>query len=266
MSKELETAIAAAKASGEVLRHNFGTTLDVRYKGPVDLVTQVDEESERVTTTILQEAFPTYGILAEESGRSAGEADARWIVDPLDGTTNYAHALPLFAVSIALEKAGELTAGVVYNPISEEMFVAERRCGATLNGEPIKVTEADQLPRSLLITGFPYDRDLLPEALSLWNKFIMGSQGVRRLGSAALDICWVAAGRFDGYYEKGIHAYDIAAGCVILAEAGGKLSDYNGGPMRIEGREVIASNGPLHEAIVEITSGRLGACDCSRRS
>ncbi|MDQ3327937.1 MAG: inositol monophosphatase [Chloroflexota bacterium] len=255
MSKgELEVAIAAARAGGEVLRRNYNTGVTVRYKGPVDLVTQVDTESERIVTGILHDAYPAYGILAEEGGGSAGEVDARWIVDPLDGTTNYAHAFPFFAVAIALERAGQVEVGVVYDPMRDELYSAVRGEGATCNGAPLRVSSATELRRSLVATGFPYDRAQAPAALELWGRMTLACQGLRRAGSAALDLSYVAAGRLDGYYERGIWAWDIAAGSLILTEAGGQVSNYAGAPLHIEGREIVATNGPQHAELVAMTS------------
>jgi myo-inositol-1(or 4)-monophosphatase len=250
---ELEVAVVAAKAAGEVLHSSFGRQQQIRYKGEVDLVTEVDERAEQTIREILLAAYPDYGVLAEEGGRLQGEGDARWIVDPLDGTTNYTHGLPIFSVSIALESAGRTVLGVVYDPLREETYVAEHSRGATLNGEPIKVSSVQELRRALLVTGFPYDRDEMPAALELFGRFAMLTQGMRRLGSAALDLCYVAAGRLDGYYERGIHAWDVAAGALILEEAGGKVTDYRGSELYLEGREIVASNGRLHPAITQLT-------------
>jgi myo-inositol-1(or 4)-monophosphatase len=253
LTKELEGAISAAREAGEVLRKGFGWQHSVRYKGEVDLVTEVDEQAERVIKEILLGAFPSYGMLAEESGRSSGQEDARWIVDPLDGTTNYAHGLPIFCVSIALERAGEVVVGVVHDPMRQETYLAERGGGATLNGEPIRVSDTDELIQALIATGFPYDRAEMPEALELFGRFAAITRGMRRLGSTALDLCYVAAGRLDGYYERGIWAWDIAAGGLILEEADGKVTDYRGGELNLEGREIVASNGTLHPAMTELT-------------
>lgn len=253
MNGELEAALGAAKAAGEVLRDSFGARRQVRYKGEVDLVTEMDERAEGIIKEALLGAYPSYGMLAEEGGTLHGEDDARWIVDPLDGTTNYAHGLPVFAVSIALEKAGEVVLGVVYDPIGEETYVAERGGGARLNGGPISVSGTDELIRALVVTGFPYDRDDVPAALDLFGRFSMLAQGMRRLGSAALDLCYVAAGRLDAYYERGIHAWDVAAGSLILQEAGGRITDYRGDPFELETAELVASNGPLHPALVQLT-------------
>ena len=252
MARELEVAVAAAEAAGEVLRSGFGREQTVRYKGEVDLVTEVDERAEGVIGEVLREAFPGYGMLAEEGGRRLGEGDSRWIVDPLDGTTNYAHGLPIFAVSIALERAGEVILGVVHDPMREETYVAERGGGATLNGEPLRVSDTDEPIRALLVTGFPYDRADMWAAVELFGRLTELTQDVRRLGAAALDLCYVAAGRLDAYYEKGLHAWDVAAGSLILKEAGGRITDYRGREIDLEGREIVASNGLLHPLLLEV--------------
>ncbi len=254
MTREFEVAIAAAEAAGEVLRNGFGQHQEVKFKGEVDLVTKADENAEQAIKQILQETFPNYGMLAEEGGELNGEGDVRWIVDPLDGTTNFAHGLPLFCTSIALERAGEVVLGVVYDPIANEIYTAERGGGATLNGVPIGVSDTDEPIRALLATGFPYDRDEVPAALELFGQFAVRTQSIRRLGSAALDLCYVAAGRLDGYYERGVKAWDIAAGMLILREAGGKATDYSGHELDLEVGEVVASNGLLHPGLVGVTS------------
>ena len=256
MTKELEVAVAAAKAAGEVIRSNFGQRQDTRYKGERDLVTETDEKAEQTIKDTLREAFPTYGMLAEESGQLSGEGDSRWIVDPLDGTTNYAHGLPIFAVSMALERAGEVVLGVIHDPMTEETYIAERGSGATLNGRPIRVSNTDELKQALLATGFPYDPEDMPAALDLFGRFAVLTQSMRRLGSAALAMCYVAAGRLDGYYERGVQAWDIAAGSLILEEAGGKVTDYQGRELGLEDKEVVASNGLLHSSLVSVTSER----------
>ena len=254
MTREFEVAIAAAEAAGEVLRNGFGQHQEVKFKGEVDLVTKADENAEQAIKQILQETFPNYGMLAEEGGELNGEGDVRWIVDPLDGTTNFAHGLPLFCTSIALERAGEVVLGVVYDPIANEIYTAERGGGATLNGVPIGVSDIDEPIRALLATGFPYDRDEVPAALELFGQFAVRTQSIRRLGSAALDLCYVAAGRLDGYYERGVKAWDIAAGMLILREAGGKATDYSGHELDLAVGEVVASNGLLHPGLIGVTS------------
>ena len=253
MTEELGTALEAARRAGDVLRDGFGTRHRVRYKGEIDIVTETDEKAEEVIREALLGAYPTYGMLAEEGGETTGEEDARWVVDPLDGTTNYAHGLPLFAVSIALEKAGEIVAGVVHDPMRQETFVAERGRGARLNDESIGVSETDELVGALVVTGFPYDREEVPAALDLFGHLALRTQSMRRLGSAALDLCYVAAGRLDAYYERGGYAWDVAAGSLMLEEAGGEITDYKGRPFETEGKEVLASNGLLHPRLLEFT-------------
>ena len=252
MTSELEAALSAARRAGEVLRAGFGAKHASSYKGEVDLVTEIDEEAERVIREELLGTYSTYGMLAEEGGELAGEEDARWIVDPLDGTTNYAHGLPIFCVSVALERSGEVVLGVVHDPMREETFVAEQDQGATMNGEPIKVSDTDELIRALIATGFPYDRAEVPEALELFGRFAVTTQGMRRLGSAALDLCYVASGRIDAYYERGIWPWDLAAGSVIVEEAGGKLTNYRDCALDLDGREIVASNGRLHPSIMRL--------------
>ena len=226
-----------------------------------EMLAEANEEAERKIEKILRETFPNHGMLTEESGELEGECDARWIVDPLDGTTNYAHGLPVFAVSIALETAGKVVLGVVYDSMRDETFVAERGGGATLNGEPIRVSETEEPIRALIATGLPYDRERMPEALELFGRFAALSRGMRRLGAAALDLCYVACGRLDGYYERGIWPWDIAAGSLILEEAGGEITGYRGDALELGGREIVASNGRLHEAMIGLTGegGRGGA-------
>jgi myo-inositol-1(or 4)-monophosphatase len=253
LGKELEAAVAAAKAAGEVLRNGFGQHQEVKYKGEVDLVTRADENAEQAIKEVLGEAFPNYGMLAEEGGELEGEGDVRWIVDPLDGTTNYAHGLPFFCTSIALERDSKVILGVVHDPMANETYTTERGSGATLNGEPIGVSDTDEPIRALLATGFPYNRNEVPVALEIFGQFALRTQSMRRLGSAALDLCYVAAGRLDGYYERGIKAWDIAAGVLILREAGGKATDYSGHELDLERGEVVASNGPLHPELVRVT-------------
>lgn len=260
MANELEVALSAARRAGEVLRAGFGAEHAIRYKGEVDLVTEVDEEAERAIREELLGAFPAHGMLAEEGGAQTGEEDARWIVDPLDGTTNYAHGLPFFAVSLALERADAVVLGVVHDPMRDETFVAERGAGATMNDEPIRVSETEEPIRALIATGLPYDRERIPEALELFGRFAELSRGMRRLGAAALDLCYVACGRLDGYYERGIWPWDIAAGSLIVQEARGKVTDCRGDALDLCGREVVASNERLHPAMIEQTGadGRRG--------
>ena len=254
MTSELEVAVAAAKAAGGVLRSGFGQPHDVRYKGEAELVTEADEKAEQAIKDTLQGAFPAYEMLTEESGRLSGEGDSRWIVDPLDGTTNYAHGLPFFSVSIALERAGEVVLGVVHDPMAEETYAAERGGGATLNDEPIRVSDTEELARALLGTSFPDDPEEIPVGIDLFWRFAELVRGTRRLGSGALDPCYVAAGRLDGCYEQGFSAWDVAAGALIVEEAGGQVTNYDGGELELEGGGLVASNGILHPSLVWVTS------------
>jgi myo-inositol-1(or 4)-monophosphatase len=248
-----DIAIAAAEAGGAILRSHFGTELQVRYKGEIDLVTQVDEAAEAAVVELIRRRFPTHTILAEEGSTGGEDREHRWIIDPLDGTTNYSHGMPPFCISIAYERAGDLNVGVIYDPTIGEMFVAERGKGATLNGKPIHVSNTSVLRRALLATGFPYDAELLPLALSQFVWFARRAQAVRRIGSAALDLAYVAAGRFDGYWEGFIHSWDIAAGVLLVEEAGGTVTALNGRPLDLQNPDLtaLASNGTLHETMRE---------------
>jgi myo-inositol-1(or 4)-monophosphatase len=253
LSRARETAVAAAHSAGALLRRRIDSIREVRHKSAVDLVTDVDVQSEHEVCTALLAAFPDHTILGEEGGARAGpDSDRRfrWIVDPLDGTTNYAHGFPFFCVSIGLEVQGELALGVVYAPSLDELFVAERGGGASLNGRPIHVSETGYLPDALLATGFPYERNLLERALRSFEALSFKSQAVRRAGSAALDLCYVACGRLDGYWEHQVKPWDMAAGALLVTEAGGTISRVDASSFAVDGGEVLASNGALHAALV----------------
>ena len=226
----LETAIEGARRAGRVLAERFHEPRTISFKSGIDLVTDADRASETVLLAWLRERHPEHAILSEESGASAGSR-YRWIIDPLDGTTNYAHQLPHFSVSIAVEGEGEVQVGVVYDPMRDELFTAVRGRGATLNGRPIRPSATDRLDRALLCTGFPYDVREHPEGpAGLIARFLGVSQGIRRLGSAALDLSYVASGRYDGYFEFSLKPWDIAAGALIVSEAGGMVGRIDGAP------------------------------------
>lgn len=229
---------------------------EIRHKGAVDIVTDVDVESEQQVCSTIQSAFPTHTVVGEEGGARVGsDPRFRWLVDPLDGTTNYAHGFPFFCVSIGLEVEGALVLGAVYSPCLDELFVAEVGKGGSLNGRPIHVSAVDDLLGGLLATGFPYDRTLFPRALRSFEALSMRSQAVRRAGSAALDLCYVACGRLDGYWEHTVNAWDLAAGVLMVSEAGGQVSTLDGGPFDIESGQVLASNRSIHAAMSEVLAG-----------
>jgi len=250
---EIRTAIQAVRTAGQVLREGFSKQHQISFKGIINIVTEMDLESERLVCEILRQDFPNYGILGEEGSQVHGSEEALWIIDPLDGTTNYSLGYPLFGVSVALEKRGELTLGVVYNPLLDELFVAEKGGGATLNGQSIQVTQTTELGKSLLASGFPYDAwSNLKNNSHEWNRFIKKAISLRCDGSATLDLCHVAMGRLDGYWEQDLEAWDMAAGALIVAEAGGMVSLCSGIPFSPYQRNVLASNGHLHAAMLGI--------------
>jgi len=262
---ELErVARAAVSDAGDLLRSRWRTAKTVGYKGAVDLVTDSDRASEALVVSRLQQAFPEHHIVAEEA--SSGATLPRphpgahvWYLDPLDGTTNFAHGYPQFCVSLALAHGAELQFGIVYDPVRDETFVAQRGRGATLNGEPIRVSAVDDLDRALVGTGFPYDRRLRTDFyLGFVADFITRAQDVRRAGAAALDLCYVACGRFDGFWEWRLQPWDTAAGALIVREAGGRVSDFRGEGFDLYGEQTLASNGFLHAAMIGVLTARLG--------
>lgn len=264
LAREREVAITTARAAGAILRERLHHARAVDFKGTVDLVTDADRASEALIAARITEAFPTHRLIAEEGARGAAETDQDaseygWIVDPLDGTTNYTHGYPHFAVSIALEWCGSVVLGVVYDPMRDELFVAERGGGTTLNGVPLHVSTTDRLIRGLLATGFPYDIDQREETAALWNIFVNAAQGTRRDGAAALNLAYVAAGRLDGFWERPLQPWDLAAGGLLVLEAGGRVTTYDEGPFDPYRREVIASNGHIHDAMVEIIHQEIAA-------
>ncbi len=250
----LSTAIEAARTAGAFLRRNVGKVKDIELKGgeSKNLVTEIDRRSEEMIISILQRHFPHHDILAEESGKERGHAsEYRWIIDPLDGTTNFTHGFPVFCVSIGLEWKGEIILGVIYDPNFDELFAAEKGKGAFLNGKPIHVSHAGQLDRSLLVTGFPYNVTRNPnKAIERFIAFLMNAQAVRRMGSAAIDLAYVAAGRYEGFWEVELNPWDMAAGILLVTEAGGKVTAFDGGPFSIYGKEILATNGLVHEAMM----------------
>lgn len=243
-----------ARSAGEILRRGFREQHQISYKSEIDLVTEIDHESEDYLLGQIEKKFPDHQVVSEESGGRAGSNERIWYVDPLDGTLNYSHGLAIFAVSIAYARDGQLDLGVVYDPMADEMFAAEHGRGAWLNSRPLRVSAIEELKNSLLVTGFPYDAWTNPQNnMAEFQAFSMRTQGVRRLGSAALDLCYVAAGRLDGFWEIRLNAWDVAAGGLIVQEAGGLVTDIHGGPDFVsKPQSVLAANRGLHPKMLEI--------------
>jgi myo-inositol-1(or 4)-monophosphatase len=254
MSKNLTfTAIQAALAAGELLRRGFGTAFDIKSKpGKQNLVTEYDNRAEKMIIETIGHDFPDHAFLAEESGASHGRSHYTWIIDPLDGTVNFAHQIPIFTISIACAHDEQIVTGIVYQPMTNELFIAEKGEGAYLNGRRLHVTENSNLEEAMLATGFPYNVEENP--LNCIDRFAqMTSRGIpiRRLGSAALDLAYVAAGRFDAYWEVSLHPWDMAAGKLLVEEAGGKVTHYDGSQHRIFVQDnLLSSNGILHQEMV----------------
>jgi myo-inositol-1(or 4)-monophosphatase len=254
LNAERELAVELARAAGDLLRSELLGPRRIAYKGsPTNLVTEMDARAEALIVDRLLATFPDDAILAEERGAQAGRSGRRWIIDPLDGTTNYAHGLPIYGVSIALEVGGRVQLGVVYDPSQRELFVAERGAGAFCNDARLTVSAATALDASLLATGFPYDIRVKDDNnLREYAAFAVRTRGVRRLGSAVLYLAWVAAGRFDGYWELRLGPWDVAAGGLMVEEAGGRLTAITGSPLDLEAPTVVASNGRIHDAILAV--------------
>jgi myo-inositol-1(or 4)-monophosphatase len=249
----LAIAIRAVKESGKIQGEWLGKDKKVELKGEINLVTEVDRICEGRIIEIIKEAFPEHNILTEETPMPQLPSPYRWIIDPLDGTTNYAHGYPCFCTSIALELEGEIFLGAVYDPLLDELFTAQQGQGAFLNGERITISTTKLLTEALICTGFPYDiRESPVNNVDHFNNFIMEARAVRRDGSAALDLCYVAMGRFDGFWELKLNPWDVAAGKLLVEEAGGVVTDFRGGPLDIYGQETLASNGRIHEEMIRV--------------
>jgi myo-inositol-1(or 4)-monophosphatase len=243
----IQAAVEIAQEAGKILREEFDRPPHIAYKGDADLVTQADKRSERAIVERLTKYFPDHGIVAEEGSGHEAKSEFRWHVDPLDGTTNFAHGYPCFCVSIALAQRDTLLAGVVFHPIYHELFAAVRGEGATLNGKPIHVSKIETLATSLLCTGFPAHKRVASPNIHYYWDFTLRSHGVRRDGSAALDLASVAAGRFEAFWEFGLNKWDVAAGILLIEEAGGKVTDFAGAPYQLGGPMILATNGLIHE-------------------
>lgn len=252
----LNFACHIAREAGRILAERFGRVRVMQKQNEIDLLTEADLASERYLIEQIRTHYPRHAILAEESGKTeVAGAEYRWVIDPLDGTTNYAHGYPCFAVSIGLEQSGKLIIGVIYDPTREELFAAEKDAGATLNGRQIKVSETAELGRALVCTGFPYGVRERADFTREWRNFTLHAHGIRRDGSAALDLAYVAAGRFDGFWEDGLNPWDMAAGILLVTEAGGTVTDYDNNPLYIDQHPpIIASNGLIHDAMRQVLS------------
>jgi myo-inositol-1(or 4)-monophosphatase len=258
MSEWKSFALDLARKSGALLKEMFSNKHQIHYKGDINIVTEADKMSENLIIQEIRRKFPEHGILSEESDAIAGDGKMRWIIDPLDGTTNYAHGYPVFCVSIALENEGEVVLGVVYDPMREEMFTAVRGEGAYLNDKKLAVSSVNNLSRSLLATGFPYDiRESKENNLDYFNAMAVNVQAIRRAGAAALDLAYLAAGRFDGFWELKLKPWDTAAGCLLVTEAGGVISDIAGNKWHLQSPNLLASNGLIHEQIKKVLSFKI---------
>jgi len=253
MNELTRLATEAARSAGAVVMNGFEKPHDTSMKGKRELVTEVDRASEEIIIRAISAECPDDLIIAEETAPELAESSRVWIIDPLDGTNNYAHGYPFFSVAIALEEEGELTAGVVYDPLRDEMFIAERRQGASLNGQPMRVSANALLLESLVATGFPYDRtDDSGNNLDNLNRFIVAVRGIRRGGSAELDLVYVARGRLDGFWEQGLKTWDVSAGGLIVLEAGGVVTNFGGDAWDHRRGDVIATNGLIHGQMLQL--------------
>ncbi len=265
LNEALALANVIARKAGRILQERQKSGFKVAKKGRVNLVTEADLASEEMIVSSIHEAFPTHQILAEERGTGGGEGSTKWVIDPLDGTTNFAHGYPAYCVSIGLESDRQVVAGVVYDPVREECFTARRGEGAYLNGEHIEVSSEGRLEDSLLCTGFSYETEEIEENLRYFNYMMKHARSVRRDGSAALDLCYVACGRFEGFWELSLHPWDVAAGSLIVTEAGGRVTRLDGSSTSIYDRECLATNGRLHRTISDILTSTGTASDSPDR-
>ncbi len=251
---------ALAREAGALLMSYFGK-VSIEYKGDADLVTQADRSSEKLIVESIRRQWPHHDLIGEEGSRTETGSDYRWYVDPLDGTTNFAHGYPVFCVSMGLEFRGELLAGVVYDPTRDEMFSATKGSGAQLNGRAIHVSKTPRLKESLVATGFPSHKRHKNPNINFYHQITLRSHGVRRAGSAALDLCYVACGRYEGFWEFNLNSWDTAAGVLLVKEGGGTVTNFSGGPFSIDSRQVLATNGVLHPEMLrefgEIIAGRV---------
>jgi len=265
----IQLAIDVALEAGKYLKQSIGNIKKVETKlgQETNLVTEIDKNSEELIIGMIRKEYPDHDFLAEESGSHDRKSEYRWIIDPLDGTLNFTHGVPLYSVSIAVEHRGEIVAGVVYEPNLGELFTAQKGKGAFLNQRPISVSKVDRLIESMLVTGFPYTiRDNPDNAVQHFVNMLMKAQGIRRLGSAAADLAYVACGRFEGFWEVSLNPWDMAAGVLLVQEAGGRFTNFHGSASSVYGKQVLATNGLVHDALVEILKGGLSAGVATSRS
>ena len=251
----LNFAIETARDAGQLLLEKFGRKINISKKGDINLVTEADLASESLIIERIKSHFPKHSILAEESGEAVVIGDGttwKWIIDPLDGTTNFAHGYPCFCITLALEHEGEVVIGVTFDPTRNELFSAERGHGASLNNKPIRVSDTEELSEALIVTGFPYDFKKREDFARHLTQFLIHSRGVRRDGSAAIDMAYVACGRFDGMWEEGLNPWDVAAGVLLIEEAGGQISGYDNSKFSIYSPPIVASNGLIHSQMLDI--------------
>lgn len=251
----LNFAIETARDAGQILLEKFGRKINISLKGDINLVTEADLASEKLIIERIRSYYPKHAILAEESGDAVlldGVNKWKWIIDPLDGTTNFAHGYPCFCVTLALEHDGEIVVGVTFDPTRNELFAAEKGKGAALNNKPIRVSETEKLSDALIVTGFPYNFKEKPDFARHLTDFLLHSRGVRRDGSAAIDMAYVACGRFDGFWEEGLNPWDVAAGLLLIEEAGGQVSYYTGEKYNIYSPPIAASNGLIHGEMLRV--------------
>ena len=246
-----QTAIEAARKSALILRSRFGKISRIRKKAAAEIVTEADTESEEMILSTIRAEFPNHAVLSEECGLIAGASEYKWIVDPLDGTVNFAHQVPLFSISIALAVRDTIVVGIILDPVNDELYSAVSGQGAQLNGEPIQVSTIRTVADSLLVTGFPYNvREIYDSAMARYGSCLKASQGMRRLGSAALDLCYVACGRFEGFWEQSLKPWDSAAGTLMVVEAGGRVTTFSDRPYTVEHAEILATNGLIHKEML----------------
>jgi len=255
----VQSAEEACRIAGQLQLEGLKRARQIEFKGSINLVTDVDKACEKAVVDLLQGRFPQHDILAEEGSGRRKDSEYKWVIDPLDGTTNYAHGYRLFCISIALEYRGEIVVGAVYEPNRDEMFLAEKSAGASLNGERIRVSGISDLNHAMLATGFAYNvREAKNNNLDHFEKMLMKAQAIRRDGVAAIDLCYIADGRYDGFWELNLFPWDVAAGLLMIQEAGGKVTDFRGKPFDIYSKEILASNAHIHQEMTQVLSESLG--------